>query len=65
MNVSLKKADSFKTPKSHNSHNSSFTPGKRFPITSPSSIISNAKNEVMNDSDSKKSNKKTFYKPSG
>jgi len=46
MNVSIKKTHSFKNSNPIQSQNASFTPTKRFPISSPVSIISNAKIEI-------------------
>lgn len=46
MNVSIKKTHAFKNSNPIHTQNTSFTPTKRFPITSPISIISNAKIEI-------------------
>jgi len=61
MNVSIKKTNSFKSPHPILFSQTSFTPTKRFPISSPASIISNAKFELLNPQNPKK----PFIKPTG
>ena len=65
MNASIKKTNSYKNPTPLTSSNIAFTPTKRFPVTSPVSIISNAKLEIMNNQEMSKSSKKPMVNTPG
>ena len=57
MNVTIKKAQSFKNPSPIQQQPPTFTPTKRFQTTSPALIISSAKNEFLAQESAQKSKK--------